>query len=634
MRILYLSLLMSCIAMSSVHAQSFRWASKVGGTWHDATNSIATDAGGNVVSTGYFWGTADFDPGPGTSNMTSAGDYDVFIQKLDAAGNLVWAKQIGGVGMDYGIVVKTDASGNIYIMGAFMSTVDFDPGPGLYNMASYGPGARDIFILKLDASGNFVSVDQRQKTNPFDDDVSGADFALDNSNNIYMAYAFCNNQQSQSSYITIEKTDNSGTSLWSKQINKAAGSSFNPFLTAPSIALDASGNVFLAGSFLREIDFDPDGNLELTTNGSQNGYVLKLDNTGDFVWVKQLECNFPGFSNINDIATDPNGNITAVGRFAGTADFDPNSGTNSQTSISNLGHSMFVWKLTGAGNFVWMNQYGNGGNNVLNAVTTDAAGNIYATGYFETYAYFTTTPLTSVNNSGDIVTLKLNSNGGYIWAAQMGGNSSEAGYSVAVNNNGDVFTVGGFYGTVNFDFHGTGLNLTSSGNLDGFIQKTANCPIIDTTVAQSGSTLTSNATGGGVLYQWMNCNTGIIIQGAFNKTYTPTVTGNYAVILTAGNCIDTSACFTVPGVGISDIESKTVSIYPNPTDGKLTIRLGKTYTDVQLIITTQVGQLVAAEEYKNTSTVQTLFDGPAGIYFVTVTADGGIISHNKIVKNR
>ena len=291
--------------------------------------------------------------------------------------------------------------------------------------------------------------------------------------------------------------------------------------------------------------------------------------------MKQLQCNFPGFSNINDIAIDNNGNISAVGRFGGTADFDPNSGTHSQTSISNLGHSMFIWKLTGAGNFVWMNQYGNGGNNVLNAVTMDAQGNIYTTGYFETSANFTTTPLTSVNNSGDIVTLKLDSNGGYAWAVQMGGSGSESGYAIAVNNNGDVYTTGAFYATVNFDYHGTGFNLTSAGNLDGFIQKTAICPIIDTSVAQSGSTLTANASGSGVAYQWMDCNTGVI-PGAVNKTYTPTVTGNYAVIITASNCSDTSACFATQGVGINDIQTGDVTKYHNHTDAKLTIQHGNT----------------------------------------------------------
>lgn len=634
MKRLYLFLLAGFIAISSIRAQNFHWASKIGGVEQDAVAAVATDVNGNVITTGYFWGTADFDPGTGTFYMTSSGEYEAYIQKLDASGNLVWAKKIGSVWSDYGLDINTDASGNIYVMGIFRGIVDFDPGPSPFNMGSSTSINHDIFLLKLDAGGNFVWAVQKQATNQVNRYVSGGQFTIDNNNNIYMAYAFCDNQQGQSSYITIEKIDNSGTSLWSKQINKAAGSSFTPYLLPPSIALDGTGNVIVAGSFLREIDFDPDGNYELTTNGSQNGYVLKLDNTGDFVWVKQLECNFPWFSNILDVAIDVNNDIYAVGRFAGTVDFDPNAPTQSQTSISSLGHSMFIWKLTGAGNFTWMKQYGNGGNNVLNAVTTDAQGNIYTTGYFETSAHFTTSPLTSVNNSGDVVTLKLDNNGGYVWARQMGGSSSEAGYAIAVNNNGDVFTAGGFYATVNFDYLGAGFNLTSAGNLDGFIQKTAVCPIIDITVAQSGSTLTANASGGGVQYQWLNCNTGLIIPGASNKTYNPATTGNYAVIITAGNCSDTSACFNAFGVGIDYIQAGAVSIYPNPTDGNLAIRLGKTYTDVQLIITTQVGQLVAAEEYKNTAAVQTMFDGPAGVYFVTIIADGHVISHDKIVKTR
>ncbi|HYC29718.1 MAG TPA: hypothetical protein VEB42_12890, partial [Chitinophagaceae bacterium] len=378
------------MAMDAVHAQNFHWATRIGGTGHDAAVSAATDANSNVIAVGYFWGTVDFDPGTGTSNMTSTGEYDAYIQKLDASGNLVWAKKIGSTWSDYTLDIKTDMSGNIYIMGIFRGTVDFDPGPGTFTMASSSSSGQDIFLMKLDASGNFAWAVQRQATEQADRYAAGGQFTMDNNNNIYMAYGFCDNQQNEASYRIIEKTNGSCTSIWTKQINEAAGSSFKPFLLAPAITLDAAGNIIVAGTFRNEIDFDPDGILELSTDGSQNGYVLKLDNTGDLVWVKQLEISFPGFTNIQDVAADPNGNLYAVGRFGGTADFDPNAGTQAQTSISSLGHSMFIWKLTGGGNFAWMKQYGNGGNNILNAVTTDGIGNVYTTGYFETIAYFTT----------------------------------------------------------------------------------------------------------------------------------------------------------------------------------------------------------------------------------------------------
>ncbi|MBL4753319.1 MAG: SBBP repeat-containing protein, partial [Flavobacteriales bacterium] len=106
--------------------------------------------------TGFYDGTVDFDPGPSTFTMTTNGSSgDVFIQKLDANGNFIWAKSMGGTSAKLSRSITTDASGNVYITGYFESSVvDFDPGPGTFNLSSNG--LKDVFIQKLDALGNFV----------------------------------------------------------------------------------------------------------------------------------------------------------------------------------------------------------------------------------------------------------------------------------------------------------------------------------------------------------------------------------------------------------------------------------------------------------------------------------------------
>jgi hypothetical protein len=125
----------------------FAWAAGMGGTGYDYGYGIAVDASGNVYTTGSFEGTADFDPGSGVSNLTSAGDNDVFVRKLDASGNFLWARSMGGTGSDRGGGIAVDASGIVYTTGWFSSTVDFDPGAGTVNLTS--AGARDIFVQKL-----------------------------------------------------------------------------------------------------------------------------------------------------------------------------------------------------------------------------------------------------------------------------------------------------------------------------------------------------------------------------------------------------------------------------------------------------------------------------------------------------
>ncbi|MGZ6554756.1 MAG: hypothetical protein ACXVDV_19355, partial [Bacteroidia bacterium] len=118
-------------------------------------NSVTTDAAGNAYTTGGFSGTVDFDPGPGTFNISTGFLIDnVFITKLNASGNLVWAKNIEGSLVAAGVSIALDGSGNVYVLGHFNGTYDFDPGPGTDSLTS--TGSNDIFILKLDPSGNFV----------------------------------------------------------------------------------------------------------------------------------------------------------------------------------------------------------------------------------------------------------------------------------------------------------------------------------------------------------------------------------------------------------------------------------------------------------------------------------------------
>src|SRR5690606_15385540 len=128
---------------------NFIWAKNMGGSFGDNRgNSIAIDDSGNVYTTGHFQGTADFDPGTSTYNLIGAGGYDIFISKLDANGNFVWAKRMGGSSTDKAESIIIDDFNNIYTIGKFVGTADFDPGTSTYNLIC--TGTSDIFISKLD----------------------------------------------------------------------------------------------------------------------------------------------------------------------------------------------------------------------------------------------------------------------------------------------------------------------------------------------------------------------------------------------------------------------------------------------------------------------------------------------------
>lgn len=95
------------------------WAKSAGGTSADDAYSIITDASGNVYVVGYFQSSSiTF----GSTTLTNAGAYDMFIVKYDASGNVLWAKSAGGTNHDAANSVITDASGNVYVAGYFQSS--------------------------------------------------------------------------------------------------------------------------------------------------------------------------------------------------------------------------------------------------------------------------------------------------------------------------------------------------------------------------------------------------------------------------------------------------------------------------------------------------------------------------------
>jgi len=238
---------------------NFLWAKAVGGGYLDMGFSVTADKWGNVITVGRFSETADFDPGPAAYNATSNGWHDVFVLKLDASGNFVWVKTVGGPDEDFGRSIAADEEGNIYWGGFFFGTVDFDPGPGTQNLS--GPlGFSNISITKLDPDGNL---------------------------------------------------------LWARTTGGNGDDACN------AITVDPIGNVYTTGTFTGVTDFDPSsGTYNLTSKAYQDIFVWKLDPSGAFVWAEAMGSDRNsdyGFA----IALDESLNVYTTGHFWGTIDFDP-----------------------------------------------------------------------------------------------------------------------------------------------------------------------------------------------------------------------------------------------------------------------------------------------------------------------
>ena len=127
-------------------AGSYGYTKTMGGTDHDYGRSLAVDSSDNVYVTGYFQGTADFDPGAGTDEHTSAGLDDIFLAKINFDGSYDLTKTMGGTDQDFGQSVAVDDSVNVYLTGSFRGTADFNPGAGTDDHTA---GEEDIFLTKF-----------------------------------------------------------------------------------------------------------------------------------------------------------------------------------------------------------------------------------------------------------------------------------------------------------------------------------------------------------------------------------------------------------------------------------------------------------------------------------------------------
>lgn len=303
----------------------FVWAKAFNGG-APAAFAIAVDANQNVYTTGRFNALTDFDPGPGTYNLDAYDYSDMFVCRLNANGDFVWAKQVaenGDTASIKSISIAVDLQGNVITTGTFYGTVDFDPGSGTFNLVSAGEQsdvafAQDVFISKLDSDGDFV---------------------------------------------------------WAGSI---AGIVNEVYSTG--IAVDQDDNMYISGYFFQTVDFDPGpGSFEITSAAAGvNSYVCKLDSYGGFVWAKA----FLGTSAVlaQGIALDED-HVYTTGHFYGSVDFDPGAGLNFMSPVG--GTDIFVSKLDLDGNYVWAQKAGGVSDESALSIALDPAnGNVFVTGYF------------------------------------------------------------------------------------------------------------------------------------------------------------------------------------------------------------------------------------------------------------
>lgn len=556
--------------------------------------ALDLDNDGNIIISGSFVGTVDFDPSSNVSIYTSSGIADAFVLKMSDEGDFVWVKVISGNSMEYAYSVDCDASNNIIVGGVFSGLVDFNPSPTETNVLS----ATDElgFVLKLNSAGNYQ---------------------------------------------------------WAIKLN-ALKSVVN------KVVADNSGSIYVDAGFEGYINVNPDiENVHFNSKGLRDIYLLKLNLTGQLLWSKQI--GYSADDQAYGMNVDVNNEVILGGFYNDTL-----GGQKPYT---------FYQKYNSTGDLLWEKLLkGNEPNDYLvytNSLSSDLNGNIYSCGlFFNTLAFEINQNADSLNSNGsrDAFILSMNSNGEYLWVKQIGGLQVEEAQSIFVDENSNVFTLGTFSSSLDFDTDTSVYNVLieeNSSNL--FIHKMGNCSMqfnninvetcnsyffagktfvnsgnfieslpnsqtcdsnirlnlilnsVDTSVIVNNNILTSNAINS--QYQWVNCNMGFEeIDGETNSVFIPQENGLYALIVTTDNCIDTSRCYEISTIGIDDMLRYRIKISPNPTADKIEIFIPNfdMTQDVAISIENSLGEQIKNFKISNRNTSISLIDFPKGVYFVSL----------------
>ncbi len=291
--------------------------------------SLTIDDDKNLIMSGTFTGTIDFDPGPGTSNLTSS-YRDAFIQKLDSNDNFVWAAKIGGTATQSGNACKTDSSGNVYVTGSFSGTTDFDPGAGTYALSS--PSIKNAFLLKLTSTGSFDWV--RRFGTSASSNLDGKAIEVGRSGNVYFGGYFTESVDFDPGAGTDTLSNVGGNDFFIAAFdslgNHRWAHGFGDTLTDQllGMAIDSAENIFTVGRFIGTIDFDPSSNGVASLTGgltTYSAFIDVLDSAGQYVWASHLTGS--NWVEANAICIAKNGHQLVTGRFSNEPDFDPSPAT-------------------------------------------------------------------------------------------------------------------------------------------------------------------------------------------------------------------------------------------------------------------------------------------------------------------
>jgi hypothetical protein len=340
------------------------WAKIAASDSSISVSGISLSKSGNAAITGHYFGTAAFGTSP-IINLTSSADYDVYVAMYNPYGDLIWAKSLGGQGIDNSGGIDTDNDGNVFLTGDF-------------HFSSFPYSSSKIFLAKYDSSGNAAWL---KSSLNYGLDHFGNGIKVDSVGNSFITGEFFDtlifdssaiiNAGNVESNIFLAKFDSSGNILWGQKAGAASG-----YCGSKAIDIDHAGNSYIAGYYHGTIAL---GTLNITsTMGLANEVLIaKCDAAGNFVWVNKST----GAGSVKTIGLDNQANAYISGTFQQTISFD------AITLTSSGGNDIYIAKVNSFGNFAWATSAGGLQNDYIGWLKANSDG-IFLTGYFSDTIHF------------------------------------------------------------------------------------------------------------------------------------------------------------------------------------------------------------------------------------------------------
>lgn len=525
--------------------------------------------------------------------------------------NWLWAKNAVGTLWDQANSIKVDHSGNIYVAGYFQSDTIYFGNYYLVNSDSIWSSS-DLFLAKYDANGNVLWAKSAKGTNW---DIAKS-ITLDDSGNIYLAGDFRSDSiifdsislmgLNGSDYnIFLTKYNSNGNAIWAKA---AIGAGTDEVF---SVANDASGNIYLAGTFdFPTLTFDT---ILLTNNGVYDGFLAKYDSQGNLIWAKSA--GGIDYDQIISITIDSPGNTYIAGDFISpTITF----GSISLTNASNAGFpDIFIAKYDANGNIIWANRVGDIQSEYATSVMNDIFGNIYLTGDFHS-STLTIDSFTLTNSGfGDIFLAKYDASGNIKWAKSVSGEEQDNANSLAVDAIGNFYLTGNFSSsTITFNSATDSAVLSNTGTYDIFLTK----------FDSSGNVVWAKSADG--LYDdnatsvALDTNEAIYIAGWFASP--SFIIGSTTLVNTDYNGLRAEVFLAkcANDNNIDELRSTfEISVYPNPASESIVIVTSEKAT---IEILNMEGQLIKTTDTKEAKTQIDIKNLANAVYIIKALTEKGI----------